>query len=365
MEESGFSLHPDNLDIGSFFMGERTVRNVLVTHHPTLQAPDVYWEQAYGWGSFSTFVYQPGQFLIQIAIDSENLEPNDYRGHLVFEQYGDLVRLPITFNVRLEPQPVSPAIPIPQPMPQPAPIQAPQPVNQEGCLAQLVGWALIFALSGGLIYGGVKGYNWIAQTFFGQTPTETTTPIVTAARPTQTKTTQIFLTRTPSQTIPPTASPSLTKTKTPTPSPTQTRTFTPTSTRTPTQTLTPKPTSTSTQTYTPQPASTSTPTNTPAPSSVECPGSLYTRLDVGWKAVVTVPNDNPTVIYNLRAQPNINSNIIGGVAKDYVVHIDTGPVCNNGFTWWKISVIKPTSNIGWMAEEVDGFYRLTPYHWIH
>lgn len=100
---------------------------------------------------------------------------------------------------------------------------------------------------------------------------------------------------------------------------------------------------------------TSTPTRTPRPTATEivsCPGVLPSRLVVGEWGEVTPGDPN-----NLRDLPSTSGARVGRVPSGGLFEVLEGPVCNNGYAWWRINY---GGAIGWTAEGDAHSYWLEP-----
>lgn len=167
-----------------------------------------------------------------------------------------------------------------------------------------------------------------------------------AAAPTDTPTKTLTPTETPTRTPTPTHTPTATNTPTSTPTDTATPSYTPT--ETPTATSTP----TSTPTYTLTPAATSTATLPPPPTVTEtppsretCPGALPSRLVPGGRGFVRDDDDRPV---NVRSGPGTGFPRIGQLAIRSSFDVTEGPVCANGYAWYRI--VYSGGFEGWIAE---------------
>lgn len=81
----------------------------------------------------------------------------------------------------------------------------------------------------------------------------------------------------------------------------------------------------------------------------------YSRLSVG--SIASVSDADPAPLY-VRAGANLDSAVIDQIPVRTLVTIISGPVCNNGWTWWEIGY---NGRSGWAAE-VDSrrLYNLIP-----
>lgn len=95
----------------------------------------------------------------------------------------------------------------------------------------------------------------------------------------------------------------------------------------------------------------------PEQSTVEarvCGGELPTRLKVGEYAVVNII---PPLPNRVRQGPGKTYAIVGKIEPGDVVKVLDGPVCANGWAWWKIIYHNIT---GWTAEGDGQSYWLSP-----
>jgi hypothetical protein len=84
--------------------------------------------------------------------------------------------------------------------------------------------------------------------------------------------------------------------------------------------------------------------------SQTCPGALPSRLVVGGEAVVI-----PGLANNVRQNPGLSAAKIGQIPAGGRFRVLDGPVCANGYAWWKVDY---NGIIGWTAESGDGAYWL-------
>ncbi len=101
-----------------------------------------------------------------------------------------------------------------------------------------------------------------------------------------------------------------------------------------------------------------TPTRTPRPKPGEdtCQAEYPSRLKVGVKAYVT---DDPPLPNRVRAEPNVKAEILGEVGPGQSMLIVEGPLCIDGWVWWKV---RPDGQDleGWTSEGKKGEYWLMP-----
>jgi hypothetical protein len=83
----------------------------------------------------------------------------------------------------------------------------------------------------------------------------------------------------------------------------------------------------------------------------------FTRLAIGKNAQ---PAGAITLANNIRSEPKIASNIIGSFVPGMFVKISDGPVCADGFVFWKVESRLITGGTGWTAEGDGKQYFLEP-----
>jgi hypothetical protein len=90
----------------------------------------------------------------------------------------------------------------------------------------------------------------------------------------------------------------------------------------------------------------------PPPSSVPAPEAVPPTPQTGAFA----PGQQVTVVYpnglNLRAQPSLLGEVVGGVFAGEVVTIISGPQTGDGITWWYVQSADGIN--GWIAESIGG-----------
>jgi hypothetical protein len=138
--------------------------------------------------------------------------------------------------------------------------------------------------------------------------------------------------------------------------PNKTMTSIPTNTRTPTHTssltITRTSSPTITKTFTTIPTLTITPTIDP--NSVACPGTPISQLLVGIQAMVIHVSG-----VSLRAEPDTASTLLEYLILGTELRILEGPVCEQGFRWWKVETT--TGLEGWVAEGDSVNYYVIPW----
>lgn len=96
--------------------------------------------------------------------------------------------------------------------------------------------------------------------------------------------------------------------------------------------------------------------NTTTQAQTICPGALPSRLVVGEVARITPGDAN-----NVRDQPSRQGNLVGQVPGEGVFTVLEGPVCADGFAWWRINYLYAVE--GWTVEGSATEYfteRITP-----
>lgn len=84
----------------------------------------------------------------------------------------------------------------------------------------------------------------------------------------------------------------------------------------------------------------------------DCPGALPSRLQIGTLAQVS-----PGLPNNMRDQPSANGTKIGIIPAESVISVVEGPVCADGYVWWRVQYEDLT---GWTVEGGAGEYWLVP-----
>lgn len=93
----------------------------------------------------------------------------------------------------------------------------------------------------------------------------------------------------------------------------------------------------------------------PYPSYQFCEGFRPLIFHQGDKALLLENEANQRI----RSEPNLQSSISGIIYKDHTLEIIDGPLCEDGFVWWKIRVME-TEEEGWTAEGNQKDYFLLP-----
>ncbi|RMF81442.1 MAG: hypothetical protein D6737_04940 [Chloroflexi bacterium] len=95
-------------------------------------------------------------------------------------------------------------------------------------------------------------------------------------------------------------------------------------------------------------------TVTPVLTGVTCPGFLPSRVAVGQQARVTPGTPN-----RLRNGPTTASDTIGTIPGGSIFTVIDGPVCAEGFAWWRINY---SGTVGWTAEGGGNEYWIEPFN---
>ena len=106
---------------------------------------------------------------------------------------------------------------------------------------------------------------------------------------------------------------------------------------------------------------TPTPTYTPDPSIPWSPCDdviFLTRLANGMRARVS---EEPAIANRVRLEPDNESLILGYIQPGELVEIIAGPVCGNGWIWWKVIGLAQGTT-GWTSEGNGSEYWLIPVH---
>jgi hypothetical protein len=89
---------------------------------------------------------------------------------------------------------------------------------------------------------------------------------------------------------------------------------------------------------------------------VPCAGTYPSRLHVGDQAHISY---DPPLPNRVRAQPTTGSDIIGYLEVGERMQILDGPVCAEGWIWWRVRSLD-TGLVGWTAEGDNENYWLVP-----
>ena len=101
-----------------------------------------------------------------------------------------------------------------------------------------------------------------------------------------------------------------------------------------------------------------TPLPTPTPAKRLCPNSPPPRLVVGEYAYVAF---SPPLANRIRNIPAKQGKIIDRAQPGESMKVLDGPVCRDGWTWWKVRLTR-SHLIGWTAEGDGDTYWLKPCH---
>jgi eukaryotic-like serine/threonine-protein kinase len=137
-----------------------------------------------------------------------------------------------------------------------------------------------------------------------------------------------------------------------------------TSSLTPAPTITSVPTQQSAHTWTEIPTLAPSATTIPSPSAVlpgnltwiPCPGTYPSRLQVGIQAFVSY---DPPLANRVHTQPNSIAPVVGLIQPGEKIAIIGGPICSNDWIWWQVNSIQ-TGIAGWTAEGDKTSYWLVP-----
>jgi hypothetical protein len=88
-----------------------------------------------------------------------------------------------------------------------------------------------------------------------------------------------------------------------------------------------------------------------------CEGDYQTHLKLFGKAYV---NPVPPVPNRLRSEPNQISEILGEIKPGQGVSLIEGPVCTQGWVWWKVQADDNVNLNGWTSEGDGTNYWLLP-----
>jgi hypothetical protein len=190
-------------------------------------------------------------------------------------------------------------------------------------------------------------------------PPHTSTPVkhVAATRTLRPTLPPIEHTRIVEPTLAPTFGPEVIATYLLKASPTSTKAY---PTTTPTKVY---PTTTSTKAYPTTTPTKAHPTNTPTQvvtPYVECLFTYQTHLYLGAHAVVS---RTPPKANRLREEPGTkggDSTVIGMIQPDEEIVLLQGPICAEGWVWWKVTSIS-SGQSGWTSEGDGDNYWLVPY----
>lgn len=100
---------------------------------------------------------------------------------------------------------------------------------------------------------------------------------------------------------------------------------------------------------------TATPTLLP-PATIACSGAPLTRLSKNGYAYASKTTSTSN---NVRSSPGLGANVLGLLQPGKSVQIVDGPLCVEGYVWWKVRLL-PDGITGWTAEGKDNVYWLVP-----
>lgn len=121
----------------------------------------------------------------------------------------------------------------------------------------------------------------------------------------------------------------------------------------PTRTITPTIPPLDTQTPTLSPSLSPTPTE--GKENRVCPNTYLTQLKVGIRVYASF---EPPLPNRIRQDPNTKSTIIGQIRPGEEADVTEGPVCSEGWIWWKIKMSGGVA--GWTAEGDGKDYWILP-----
>src|SRR5689334_14371066 len=84
----------------------------------------------------------------------------------------------------------------------------------------------------------------------------------------------------------------------------------------------------------------------------DCAGAPPTQLQIGEQAQRPLGTGS-----NVRAEPNTRADFLGQIPAGGIVDVIDGPVCADGYAWWKIDY---QGLVGWTPEGIGSDYWLQP-----
>ncbi|HEX5840584.1 MAG TPA: LecA/PA-IL family lectin [Anaerolineales bacterium] len=87
-------------------------------------------------------------------------------------------------------------------------------------------------------------------------------------------------------------------------------------------------------------------------------GAGWSRLSTGTYAVVTDEQAEPN---RVRAEPDTSAELLTQIYPGSIVRVLEGPICANGFVFWKVESKLISGGMGWTAEGDGSAYYLEPY----
>jgi len=91
------------------------------------------------------------------------------------------------------------------------------------------------------------------------------------------------------------------------------------------------------------------------PTPQEC-NPLTRRLDIGQRGYLRYARD--TGPKNLRTDPNTSAQVVVTLLDGVAFEIIGGPICNDGYNWWQISLLSRPDVTGWLADTGNMIVRL-------
>lgn len=91
-------------------------------------------------------------------------------------------------------------------------------------------------------------------------------------------------------------------------------------------------------------------------NATSCNASLPSRLQIGEYAYVAT---DPPLKQRVRDDAKTSSTILGLIPPGYSMKVMEGPICAEGWAWWKVQAIEDPKLIGWTSEG-DDIYWLIP-----
>lgn len=94
------------------------------------------------------------------------------------------------------------------------------------------------------------------------------------------------------------------------------------------------------------------PTPTPQPCAPP-----YRRLAIGVDAKIASNDDTPK---NVRTAPGLGNAVVTQLIEEVAFTIIDGPVCADGYNWWRVQVLGRPDVVGWLAEGGSGNLWIRP-----
>lgn len=86
--------------------------------------------------------------------------------------------------------------------------------------------------------------------------------------------------------------------------------------------------------------------STTATSTGNCPGSPHSGLTTKGRAYV---NEKMSSTLRVRTKPTTNADVAGGLQPGEKIQITDGPICADGYWWWKMKSEAQPDLQGWVA----------------